>query len=452
MDRPNQMNEFSLDEPPENKGNILVVDDTPVNLKILTHLLGQRGYTVRQALSGKMAITACEATAPDLILLDINMPDMDGYQVCEHLKQNPRLSEIPVIFLSALDDVLDKVKAFDVGGADYITKPFQALELFSRIENQLKLRSLQMQVHKKNILLQHAVEELQQAQAQLVQKEKMVSLAQMVAGIAHEINNPVNFIYGNLSHISEYTEDLLKLLQLYQAAMPKPPANIEELQGDIDWEFISEDLHRMVGSMKAGADRIREIVLSLRSFSRLGEAEIKAVDIHEGIDSSLMLLQYRLQGQCHRPDITVIRSYGDLPKVNCSAAEINQVFLNILTNAIDALETPATSGVATPKITITTTGGNDGQVAIAIADNGHGMTDTVKSHIFDPFFTTKKVGSGQGLGLSISYQIVADHGGKLCCESTPGKGSTFTVFLPVQNQKQLLEQNFWKHQMSAISS
>lgn len=433
----NHMNKFHVDEIRESKGNILVVDDTPVNLKILTHLLGQRGYTVRQALNGKMAITASEATPPDLILLDINMPDMDGYQVCEQLKNNPRLSEIPVIFLSALDDVVDKVKAFDVGGSDYITKPFQALELFSRIENQLKLRSLQMQVHKKNTLLQQALENLKQAQAQLVQKEKMVSLAQMVAGIAHEINNPVNFIYGNLSHISEYTDDLLDLLQLYQKAMPEPPANIEELQGDMDWEFISEDLHRMVGSMKAGADRIREIVLSLRSFSRLGEAEIKAVDIHQGIDSSLMLLQHRLQGQSHRPDITVIRSYGDLPKVNCSAAEINQVFLNILTNAIDALATPSPSGVSTPTITISTSFCADGQVAIVIADNGHGMTEAVKNRIFDPFFTTKQVGSGKGLGLSISYQIVTDHGGKLSCESTPGKGSTFTVLLPVQHQNQL---------------
>ncbi|HIK10789.1 MAG TPA: response regulator [Oscillatoriaceae cyanobacterium M33_DOE_052] len=445
------MNEFHSDELNQTKGNILVVDDTPVNLKILTHLLGQRGYTVRQALNGKMAITACEATAPDLILLDINMPDMDGYQVCEYLKQNSSLSEIPVIFLSALDDVLDKVKAFDVGGADYITKPFQALELFSRIENQLKLRSLQMQVHKKNMLLQQAVEELKQAQAQLVQKEKMVSLAQMVAGIAHEINNPVNFIYGNLSHISEYTEDLLKLLQLYQKAMPKPPANIEDLQGDIDWEFISEDLHRMVGSMKAGADRIREIVLSLRSFSRLGEAELKAVDIHEGIDSSLMLLQHRLQGQSQRPDITVIRAYGDLPKVNCSAAEINQVFLNILTNAIDALETPSADEVSNPKITITTSLADGQRVAIAIADNGHGMTETVKNRIFDPFFTTKKVGSGKGLGLSISYQIVADHGGRLSCDSHPEKGSTFTVILPVQHQTKLFD-DLVPHQISRIVS
>ena len=204
------------------KLNILVVDDTPDNLRLLSAMLSTRGYEVRKALNGKMALNACQINLPDLILLDINMPDMNGYELCQKLKADQTTSGIPVIFISALDDVLDKVKAFDVGGSDYITKPFYTAEVISRIENQINLRSLQVKLHKKNIYLQKTLEDLKAAQLQQIQNEKMVALGHLVAGIAHEVNNPVSFIYGNLEYVSDYVGDLVNLVEAYQQEYPNP--------------------------------------------------------------------------------------------------------------------------------------------------------------------------------------------------------------------------------------
>jgi len=204
------------------KENILVVDDTPDNLRLLSALLSEQGYTVRKALNGQMALTACKTLLPDLILLDVMMPGMDGYQVCQKLKADDKTRGVPVIFISALNDALDKVKAFDVGGVDYITKPFQLAEVLSRIGNQIKVRSLQIKLQEKNILLEQTLSELKSAQVQLIQSEKMVAMGQLVAGIAHEINNPINFIYGNLTYASQYIEDLVNLIEVYQEEFTNP--------------------------------------------------------------------------------------------------------------------------------------------------------------------------------------------------------------------------------------
>ncbi|HEY9850067.1 MAG TPA: response regulator [Leptolyngbyaceae cyanobacterium] len=416
-------------------GNILVVDDTPDNLRLLSAMLTQKGYKVRKALNGQMAITACQVTAPDLILLDINMPGMNGYEVCKRLKEDDRTKDIPVIFISALDDVLDKVKAFQVGGIDYITKPFQDAEVLSRISSQLNLRFLQIKLQEKNSLLEQTLKDLKQAESQLVQNEKMVSLGQLVAGIAHEINNPVGFIHGNLSYVNIYTSKLLYLLKLYQRSLPNPDREIEEILEDIDLEFLSEDLPKIMSSMTAGTERIRKIVQALKNFARHGEAELKVVDLHDGIDSTLMILQHRFSGESNETPISVIKQYGSLPLVECYAGQINQVFMNILSNSLDALESWQTQSKK-PTITIATEAINSEQVAISIADNGPGMTEEVKKHIFDPFFTTKSVGAGTGLGLSISYQIVVEsHEGKIDCDSAPGEGAKFTIVLPVNHPK-----------------
>lgn len=602
------------------KSNILVVDDTPDNLRLLSAMLTEQGYTVRKALNGELALIACQKVLPDLILLDINMPMMNGYEVCQHLKANEKTRGVPVIFISALDDVLDKVKAFDVGGIDYISKPFQEAEVLSRIGNQLKLRSLQLQLEEQNIILreeilerrkaqealelseaknralldaipdlmfrigydgifldyriakeiaitqtsshklliekgitfpipdaigpqnslvsknisevlsedlsvwvmhyveetllastmqigeyvqqidgiwhayevrfvksgqnevlalvrdisdrkqaeaqklqteallrmqkeqlEQALSELQQAQVQLIQNEKMVALGQLVAGIAHEINNPINFIYANLSYANEYVQNLLKLIEIYQQEYPNPTPKIDRIIDDIDLSFLIKDAQSLMEGMHRGADRIRQLVLSLRNFSRLDEAEMKSVDIHEGIDSTLLMLQHRLNSQISpqneeiRPAIQVIKEYGNLPKVTCSPSEINQVLMHLLNNAIDALELGSSSECnplnttlyRQPTIRIATELIAANTIKIRIADNGPGIPESMRSRLFDPFFTTKAPGKGTGLGLSISYQIIVQkHGGKLTCSSSSKEGSEFAIEIPTHQTKQ----------------
>ena len=292
--------------------------------------------------------------------------------------------------------------------------------------------------------LERTLNELQKAQMQVIQSEKMSSLGQLVAGVAHEINNPINFIYGNVMHVSDYSSHLLGLIELYQQSYPNPTPGIVAKTEDIDLCFIQDDLPKMLQSMQVGVERVRNIVLSLRNFSRLDEAQMKLVDIHSGIESTLLILQHKLKKNGDGSGIQVIKEYGELPKVNCYASGLNQVFMNILSNAIDAVELgvgrPETtvelenplSQIFERKIQIRTEVCDKNLVKICIADNGQGMTEEVRSKIFDPFFTTKPVGKGTGLGLSISYQIVVEkHGGKLMCFSAPGEGTEFAIEIPV---------------------
>jgi signal transduction histidine kinase len=280
------------------------------------------------------------------------------------------------------------------------------------------------------IELQNTLHELKTTQAQLIQSEKISSLGQMVAGVAHEINNPVNFIHGNITPATQYAQDLLGLLELYQQHYPNPPENIQEEIETVELEFLKEDFIKMLNSMKQGTQRIREIVLSLRNFSRLDEAEFKPVDIHEGIDSTLMILQNRLKAKPNFPEIEIVKSYAPLPPIDCFPSQLNQVLMNIIANAIDALESQLT--LSTPQIQIHTKLLEHNRAAIHILDNGSGIPPHIQSKLFDPFFTTKEVGKGTGNGLSISYQIVVNkHGGNLSCKSTPGEGTEFIIEIPV---------------------
>ena len=280
-------------------------------------------------------------------------------------------------------------------------------------------------------------QEAQQLAAQLVQSEKMSSLGQLVAGVAHEINNPVSFIYGNLTPANQYIQDLIKLIQLYQQHYPKPVPEIATEIVDMDLEFVITDLPKLLNSMEFGAERIKDIVLSLRNFSRLDEAEMKAVNIHEGIDSALMILRGRLKALPERPAIEVIQKYSQLPKVECYAGQLNQVFMNILANAIDVLEESLINGSITDnaKIEIYTEITKDQQVIIRIQDNGVGIPENIQKRLFEPFFTTKPVGKGTGLGLSISYKIITEkHHGNLQCISAPGLGTEFMITIPLKQE------------------
>ncbi|MBE9096022.1 PAS domain S-box protein [Tychonema sp. LEGE 07203] len=292
--------------------------------------------------------------------------------------------------------------------------------------------------------LEIALKELRETQAHLIHTEKMSSLGQMVAGVAHEINNPVSFIYGNISYASQYIRDLLQLVELYQKNYPQPAVELQEYIENIDLEFLREDLIKILSSMKMGADRIREIVLSLRNFSRLDDSTKKSTNLHEGIDSTLLILHNKLRARAEYPEIKVIKNYGELPLIECYAGQLNQVFMNLLSNSIDALEDACnqkkrsspraalTDGDWKPTITICTEALNENSICIRIADNATGMTEDVRRQLFDPFFTTKPMGKGTGLGLSISYRIVVEkHGGTLSCSSVLGEGTEFAIELPL---------------------
>lgn len=288
--------------------------------------------------------------------------------------------------------------------------------------------------------LEQTLKNLQQTQAQLIQTEKMSSLGQMIAGVAHEINNPVNFIHANIAYVNKYSQHLLEFTDVYQEEYPNSHPKLAELMEDYDLEFIKEDLPKILSSMKVGTDRIREIVLSLRNFSRLDESDVKEVNLHEGIDSTLLILQSDLKAKANFNEIKVIKNYGNLPPVECYAGQLNQVFMNILSNAIYALHHTKEPDFNQQKIDsagqiiISTSMQELDWVKISIKDNGAGIDEAVKSKIFDPFFTTKPVGTGTGLGLSISYQIVVDkHGGKLQCISAVGEGTEFAIEIPIAN-------------------
>lgn len=429
---------------------VLIVDDQPITVESIRRLLSNEpDIEIHACADPTLALSIAADLEPSVILQDLIMPDVDGIMLVKFFRAHPKTKDTPIIVLSSKEEAATKAAAFSAGANDYLVKLPDPIELIARLRyhsaayyNFLKQdeaaqtmaenKALEARVEARTAELKEALDRLKGAQSKLIHTEKMNSMGQLVAGIAHEVNNPINFIYGNLNYVKGYVQDLLELVSAYQQHYPSPAPEITEKLDDLDLEFSSADLLKSFVSLRSGAKRIRNLVLSLRNFSRFDESEVKTVNIHEGIDSTLAMLAADLNG------IEIEKKYAELPAVECCASQVNQVVMHVVRNAIEAMKRPAlaatgNSEVTEPVLMITTRLLNNQQIEIWIADNGPGIAPEIQDRIFDPFFTTKDVGEGSGLGLSISYQIVtAQHGGTIKAYSVPGQGAKFQIQLPVQ--------------------
>ncbi len=473
--------------------SILVVDDTPANLRLLSGILANQEYMVRPVPDGSLALSAAEAEPPDLILLDIMMPDMSGYEVCEQLKADERTRDIPVIFLSAKTEVLDKVKAFEIGGVDYITKPFQAEEVLARVETHLNLRNLQKRLEGKNQALSEALQQLKATQDQLVHREKMAALGQLIAGIAHEINTPLGAIRASISNISNaLNTSLQQLPQLLQHLSPERQANFlvlvqaalenkerlssrearsarRELKKELEAQeiepadsianilvnmgiyqgiapfvallqeenniFIVQTAYNLVmqqnnsQNIMMAVEQASKVVVALKNYAHYDDSGQKLqANVTEGVEVVLTLYYNQL-----KQGIEVITHYEDVPAILCYPDELNQVWTNLIHNAIQAMEGKGRLEIGVSQQKSSFEEGKRGRdyILVQITDSGCGIPEEIQQRIFDPFFTTKFAGEGSGLGLDIVRRIIDRHQGRIEVTSQPGK-TTFSVFLPIE--------------------
>jgi signal transduction histidine kinase len=402
----------------------------------ITASLGECGDSDDLAIS---VLNYVERTKKNVVLEDARRTELFAHD--PYIIKNQPLSVLctPIVHQSKLTGIL-YLENNRVTGA-FTSDRLGILSLLtSQVSISIENIILYAREQEKSQQLQESLYKLQQTQTQLVHTEKISSLGQLVAGVAHEVNNPVSFINGNLSHINQYVKDLTKILKLYQKHLPEAPTEIAEEMAAIDLEYMLEDLPQMINSMQLGTSRIKEIMQSLRNFSRNDGDEKRAINLHEGIDATLMILSHRLKAQPERPAIVIIKEYNNLPPVECYPGQLNQVFMNLIANAVDALD-ESNQGKTYLEIqknpnaiTINTTAKED-WVTITIADNGPGMSEHVREKLFNAFFTTKVEGKGTGLGLSISHQIITEkHGGTIECISSSGEGAKFVITIPVKTR------------------
>ncbi|HIK05009.1 MAG TPA: response regulator [Trichormus sp. M33_DOE_039] len=395
--------------------SILIVDDIPTNIKLLFEILHQTEFNVSVAKDGITALKKAEETLPNLILLDVMMPGIDGFETCRLLKENPKTKNIPVIFMTARSDLVDRVKGLTIGAVDYITKPIQYEEVLAKISIHLELRRTQLK-------LSHAA--------------KMSSLGQLTSGIAHEINKPINFIFDNITSVHNYVKDLLELLTIYEQYNQNKYIEIQDYINKIEIDVIKKNLPQLLSSMQIETEQVEKIVRSLQLFSSLDDTEFQHFKINEGLDSTLILLSNRIKATSKRVEIHIVKNYGYLPFVECYPGQMNQVFMNLLTHAIDSLEEPPLSSriYKNPTIEICTdVTENQKSVLITIADNGIGIAEEIQQKIFDQFFVTKTLEKGTYFGLAIAHEIITNnHRGTLELKSSPGEGSRFLITIPIE--------------------
>ncbi|HEY9613078.1 sensor histidine kinase [Allocoleopsis sp.] len=409
---------------------ILVVDDEPLLEYVIQQHFREKirsnELVFSFASNGRQALEQLESDPQiGVVLTDINMPEMDGLDLLSHLKEKD--STLKAVVVSAYGDLANIRTAMNRGAFDFLTKPIDFNDL--ELTLQRSLESVQQ--------TRADVTQLQQAQTYLIQSEKLASIGELVAGITHEITNPVTFILGNVEHAENYFHDLINVLNLYRRYCVENIPRIQAAIEAVELDFVLEDLPKLLNSMREGTERLDSICKSMRTFVRADTSAKELFDIHEGISSTLIILKHRLKANDSCPEIEVVTDYGDLPLVECYPGQLNQVFMNILANAIDALEdynlsrTEAEIQANPSRIYIRTEAIANYKIVIHIADNGPGMTEEVRQKLFDPFFTTKPVGKGTGLGLSISYQIVVwKHNGQLKCNSKQSQGTEFVIEIP----------------------
>ena len=423
---------------------VMVVDDNAKNLQVLGSLLKDAGYSIAVARNGSQVLDYLKTRRPDLILLDVMMPGMNGFEVCREIKQDEKTKEIPVLFITALADTTNKLEGFKAGGEDYITKPFFKEEVLARvnvfaqrqknreklIESNKKLaywgQTLEKEVHARTA-------KLQQMQSQIIMQEKMASIGQLAAGISHELNNPINFIYTNFVTLQNNTTGFKKILEHYRKLLENPKIaqmetslveSIREAEKNMHLDFVLKDFDTLFEETREGFGRISWIISSMRDFSRAEYThDVSSFDINKGIQDTLTIAQNEYKYHC---DIQT--DFGHPPLVECIPQQINQVFLNIIVNAAQAIKSQQRSGRG--KIEVSTFS-QEGQACCTIIDDGPGIPENIKTRIFEPFFTTKEVGQGTGLGLSIAYDIVVDkHSGTLTVENHASGGARFSICLP----------------------
>ena len=400
----------------EKTGVILIADDNENNLRVLSTMLLGSNYHVRVAKNGIQVLNSVAISQPDLILLDIHMPEMDGYETCIKLKESNEFRDIPVIFISALTETFNKVHAFNIGAVDYLTKPFQVEEVRLRVETHLLL-------HLRTKQLEGALDDIKRVQTKLVNSEKMASLGVLSAGIAHEINNPINFVFAGInSLIKNFTElntGIHEFFDLINGLGQKEKENFLEVTAKYNLEKRLTAIPQLADDIKTGAIRTTEIVKGLRLFARSENEEKVPANISESIETALLLLKNKYKNR-----IEIVKNFNcDIPFLKCYPGQLTQAFINIIHNGIDAIEG---KGIIVIGMEIA-----ENSLMITIKDSGKGIPADQLSKIFDPFFTTKSVGGGMGLGLSITHGIIEKHQGSILVESEPGIGTTFSISLPL---------------------